>query len=69
MNEKLKNYWEMLKAVSPYLMIFWCLVLLTVIVLRATQPEVLANADLSYWGFLGSLVSLIAVPVLFRFKK
>ena len=69
MKQSLQNYWTKLKAVAPYLVVIWSVALVTIVTLRATKAEVIANADMYYWAFLGTLVSLIAVPILYKFKK
>lgn len=70
MKQSLINFWGKFVVVSPYIVKGWLLVLLSIIVIRITDPDVLNNASSGLWVLIGTIVtSVIAVPIIHKFKS
>jgi uncharacterized membrane protein YkgB len=51
------------------IVIVWAAALVTLIVFRITTPEAIANADVSYWGVIMAIITLVTVPIHWAYKK
>lgn len=69
MKQKLLTAWTAFKEAFGFLVIGWAMILVTLLVIRITTPEAIANADVSYWGVIGALITLVTVPIHYWFKK
>lgn len=70
MKTQINKYWEMFKAAFSFIIIIWAMVLLTLVILRVTSTEVLANADVGYWTVvIGAIITFLAVPIHHWFKN
>ena len=69
MTDKLSTIWTAFKEAFGFIVIVWAMGLVTFLVLRITTPEAIANADISYWGVIGSIITMALVPIHYWFKK
>ena len=62
-------FWPRFKEAFGFLVILWSCVLVSILLLRITTPEAIANADVAYWGVIGAIITLVTVPIHHWFKN
>lgn len=69
MKQSISNYISKFIRAIPFIIMSWAMGVFTILVLRLTSVNVLANADASYWIVIGSIITFLAVPVHHWFKN
>ena len=69
MKESVNKYWDMFKAAFPFMLIIWSVVIVTIVTLRATAPEII-TLDASLAKIVLGLVFTLVTPLVhFWFKN
>jgi hypothetical protein len=65
----LVNLKNIVRDALALIVIVWAAALVTLLVFRITTPEAIANADVSYWGVIMAIITLVTVPIHWAYKK
>jgi len=69
MSEQMKTMWAAVKAAFPMLMTLWVMALVTFLVVRLADKELLVAANPVLLGLIGSIITAAFVVVHWWFKN